>query len=185
MKRKRIIIVIVIAVVVSSAMFSFQVLKKKSTEGTIKLIADKADLYVRDFHLTEVGDPETTWDIRADSARYERDDKRVILERVTVAMTMSDGRVYRMKGDEGMFYTDSKDMMITGNVEIVSESGDRVTTDFIRYSDKEKKASTTDGVTLKNEYLTLRGVGLSVLLTEKQMTLLSKVDAVIDDQVLE
>jgi LPS export ABC transporter protein LptC len=186
MKRKRnIVIIVVIAVVISSALLSLLLMKEKETEGVIKLIADKADLYVRDFHLTEVGDPDNTWDIRAESARYARNDKVVILDGVAVAMTMSDGRVYRMKGDEGTFHTDSKDMMITGNVEIVSENGDRMTTDFIRYSDREKKASTTDMVTLKNDYLTLRGVGLTVLLKKKQVTLLSKVDAVIDNRVLE
>ena len=184
MNRKRIIVGLLIGVIVASVFFFFLKTKGKEETGVLKIIADKADLYVRNFHFTEVGDPDTTWNIKADSARYMKNENVAVLDNVTVEMTMSDGAVYYLKGDEGRFHTDTKDMIISGNVEIFSENGDHVTTDYITYSDAEKKASTSNMVTMKNNYMTLQGVGLSVLLNQSRLTLLSKVDALIDSRIL-
>ena len=185
MNRKRFIIGLLIGVIITSVLFFFLRVKEKEETGVLKVIADKADLYIRDFHFTEVGDPDTTWNIRADSARYMRNENVAVLEHVTVKMTRSDGAIYHLKGDEGQFHTDSKDMIISGNVQIFSENGDHVTTDYITYSDTEKKVSTRNVVTMKNNYITLRGVGLSILLKRNHLALLSKVDALIDRRILE
>jgi LPS export ABC transporter protein LptC len=184
MKRRRIIIGLLTGLIIITVLFIFLQAKDKNETGVLKVIADKADLYVRDFQFTEVGDPDTVWNIKADSARYMRNENIVVLDRVMVEMIRSDGTIYYLKGDEGRFHTDSKDMFISGNVEILSEHGDQVTTDYLMYSDAEKKASTDAMVTMKNDYVTLRGVGLTILMNRNHLVLLSEVDALIDSRVL-
>lgn len=185
MKKKRIIIGLLLGITITSLLLFFLTVKEKEKSGVLKIVADKADLYVRDFNFTEVGDPDSTWNIKADSARYMRNENVAVLEHVTVTMTASDGEVYYLKGDEGRFHTESKNMTISGNVEIYSEHGDHVSTDSITYSDAEKEVTTGNIVTMRNNYVTLQGVGLSLLLKQRHLALLSKVDAVIDSRILQ
>jgi len=180
MKRKGIIIGLLLIIIVS-ALFVHSGMKKKGTEGVLKILSDKADLYIRDFHYTEVGDPESTWEIDADSAKYEKKKNLALLENVRVKLVTSDGRTFLMTGTEGRFHTDSRNIDVYGNVEIISDNGDRFTTDYLNYSYSEKRVYTESRVTMENPRIRITGVGLSLLLKTKRLTLLSNVRALIND----
>ncbi|MBN2515308.1 MAG: LPS export ABC transporter periplasmic protein LptC [Deltaproteobacteria bacterium] len=179
MKRKGIILVFLIIVV--TVFIVYHGLEKKDGEGVLKIISDKADLYVRDFHYTEVGDGESTWVIDADSAQYIRKKNLALLKNVKVKFFTSDGKTFFMTGKEGQLYTDSRNMDLRGNVQIISDSGDRFVTECINYSYSEKKVYTQNPVTLENSQLKITGVGLTIMLTTKTISLLSDVSAFIND----
>jgi LPS export ABC transporter protein LptC len=180
MKKRTIIIAILIFVMVISALFVF-VVKKNKKEVVLKILSEKADLYVRDFHYTEVGDPESTWEINADSAKYVKKENLVFLENVRVKLITSDGRTFLMTGEEGRLNTDIKDISVKGNVVIFSDNGDRITTDYLNYSDSEKKVYTDSCVRMRTPRMKLKGVGLSISLKTKKLRLLSQVSAIISD----
>jgi LPS export ABC transporter protein LptC len=68
-------------------------------------------------------------------------------------------------------------MEVFGNVEIISEKGDRLTTDILRYSGREQRIYTDSAVKLENPRMQVKGVGLSISLVDKDVALLSKVKA--------
>ena len=179
MKKKKIIIGILIFLIVVSVLFIVGV--KKKEKAVLKILSDKVDLYVKDFHYTEVGDPDFTWEINADSAKFMKKEKLVLLENVRAKLVASDGAIYFMTGKEGRFRTDIKDIDISENVVIVSDNGDRFTTDYLKYSYSDKRIHTTSRVTMENSRIKLRGVGLSVSLDTKKLTILSNVSAHISD----
>ena len=180
MKRKGVIVGVLLIV----GVFVFLVCKgfeKNEGEGVLKIISDKADLYVKDFHYTEVGDGEATWVIDADSAQYIRKKNVALLKNVRITFFASDGKTFVMTGKEGQLYTDSRDIDMCGNVQVISDNGDRFMTECLNYSYSEKKVYTQNRVTMENPQLKISGVGLTIMLTTKTISLLSDVRAFIND----
>jgi len=111
---------------------------KAKEDVLLKIMSEKIDLQVRDVHYTEVGDPDSIWEINADTARYAKKEDLVFFDNVRVKLIMSDGRTFVMTGKTGRLHTDTKDMEVFGNVEVTSDKGDRFTTDHLNYSSSDK-----------------------------------------------
>jgi LPS export ABC transporter protein LptC len=176
-KRKTVIIVSILTVIASVAAVLAIGLLRSPEKALLKMMSDRVDLQVKNVHYTEVGDSGMTWEISADTARYQKKENLAFFEKVTVRLVMKDGRVFVMKGDRGRFNTQSRDMEIEGNVGIVSENGDRFATDRLTYRDAEKRVETDRPVVMENGSVRISGVGMIFSLDEKKVTLLSKVRA--------
>jgi LPS export ABC transporter protein LptC len=176
-KRKTVIIVAILTVIASVTAIIAIGLLRSPEKALLKIMSDRVDLQVKNVHYTEVGDSGMTWEIRADTARYQKKENLAFFDQVTVRLVMKDGRVFVMKGDQGRFNTQSRDMEIEGNVGIVSENGDRFATDRLTYRDAEKRVETDRPVVMENGSIRISGVGMIFSLDEKKVTLLSKVRA--------
>ncbi len=177
-KKKTIIITIVVAVVVSAVAVLFVLENYKSSKSPLlKIVPDNVDLVVKNINYTEVGDSGQKWEIKADSARYIKSENLAILDKVRVKLVMPDGKTLIMTGDNGKMNTDTKDMEIAGNVEVISDKGDRLTTTILKYSGSERRIYTEDAVKLENASMQVRGIGMSLSLKDNDVALLSKVKA--------
>jgi LPS export ABC transporter protein LptC len=176
-KRKTVLIVAILAVILSVAAIIAIGLFRSPEKVLLKVMSDRVDLQVKNVHYTEVGDAGMTWEIKADTARYQKKENLALFDKVTVRLVMKDGRVFVMNGDRGRFNTQSRDMEIEGNVGIVSERGDRFATDRLLYRDAGKQIETDRPVVMENGSIRISGVGMIFLLDEKKVTLLSQVRA--------
>jgi LPS export ABC transporter protein LptC len=140
-------------------------------------MSDRVDLQVKDVRYTEVGDSGMKWEITADTAWYRKKENLALFEKVKVRLVMKDGRVFVMNGDRGRLNTESRDMEIDGNVGIVSENGDRISTDRLLYRNAGKRIETDRPVVMENRSVRISGVGMILTLDEKKITLLSQVRA--------
>lgn len=152
---------------------------KNAESPALKIMPDNVDFQVKDVHFTEVGDTDTSWDIRADSARYMKKESMAVFEKVQITMIRRDGRKFTMSGDSGRVNTETKDAEIHGNVVLTSDRGDRITTDKVFYSGKEKKAYTEDEVVLTRPGLDLKGKGMVFYVDRQHVRLLSGVKALV------
>lgn len=178
LRKRTLIITIVIAVVVSVVTAVLIRKNNMSSQGKLlNIVSDNVDLQVKDVNYTDVGDSGLKWEVKADSANYVRSENIAILDKIRVKLVMSDGKTLVMTGDKGTLHTDTKDMEISGNVEVVSEKGDRLTTDILKYSGSEQRIYTEGAVEMKNSRMQVTGVGMSLSLADKDVTLLSKVKA--------
>ena len=84
-----------------------------------------------------------------------------------------------MTGKRGRLWTESKNMEIVGEVVIVSDQGDRITMEDLKYSERDKTLHTDSEVLLENAGTTLKGRGMKISLPHQRIELLSKVSAVI------
>jgi LPS export ABC transporter protein LptC len=151
---------------------------RRSPEKTLlKIMSDRVDLQVKNVHFTEVGSSGMTLEIKADTARYQKKENLALFDQITARLVTKDGRVFVMNGDKGRFNTESRDMEIEGNVGIVSENGDRFTTDRLLYRDAEKRIETDRPVVMESRRIRISGVGMIFLLDGKKVTLLSQVRA--------
>ena len=143
----------------------------------LKVMSDRVDLQVKDVRFTDVASSGMTWEVTADTARYLKNENLALLEQVKIRLVMKDGRVFVMKGDRGQFNTKSRDMNIEGKVSIVSEKGERFTTDRLQYLDAGKRIETDGPVVMENQSARISGVGMVLSLDEKKVSLLSNVRA--------
>jgi len=151
--------------------------RAEETQTGLKIIDDNVDLYIRDVHFTEVGDSGNRLEINADSATFHRKENLARFDRVRMKLILPDGKTYELTADRGQLRTDLKDVEIEGNVVILSNRGDRFTTDRLKYSDGEKKIHTEDPVTLSNQRFEMKGKGMVLLLKSEHVTIAGGIKA--------
>ena len=151
----------------------------KEEEGVLEVISERVDLQIKDFHYTEVGNPDLVWEIKADTARYIKKDDITLFENVEIRLVFSNGGIYTITGKKGSLHTDTKDMDIYGNVVAVSNSGDCFKTDSLSYTHSIRRIHTKDTVEMTRPGADIKGVGMTMSLKDKRATLLSNVSAVI------
>jgi len=175
--KKTLLIIVVLASVLAAVAIIMVSIPKDAGKEALKITSDYVDLQVRNVRFTEVGDSDMTLEITADMARYQKKEKLAFFEKLIVKLLLKDGRTFIMSGDRGRLNTDSKDMEIEGHVGIVSENGDRFTTDHLRYSNAGRMIETEGAVVMENKNIRVSGVGMTLSLEEKKVALLSQVRA--------
>lgn len=176
-RKTALIVAILMAVLALAAIIAGGALRKTPEKALLKILSERVDLEVKNVRYTEVGDSGMKWEIMAESARYQKKENLAFFEKVTVRLVMKDGSVFLLTGDRGRFQTVSRDMEIEGDVRIVSENGDRFTTDRIRYINKGKLIETDRPVVMENRSARISGVGMVFSLEGKKVSLLSQVRA--------
>jgi len=149
-------------------------------KNIIKILSDQVDLQIKDFIYTEVGEDNSKWEVKAESAKYIKKENLALFDRVKIKLTTSAGKVFIMTGDKGQMLTDKKDIQIKGNVVIVSDKGDRFSTDYLNFNDAEKKFYTDAPVTIENKKMKIKGTGLTLYINTGELTLSSMVKAKIN-----
>jgi LPS export ABC transporter protein LptC len=145
----------------------------------IKALQDTTDVQIKDFVYTEVGKNKSKWEVKADSAIYDKKQNLAVLEMVKIKLVTSNGKVFNMKADQGRINTDRKTIEIGGHVLIDSDDGDVFSTDYIKYDDAEKKFYTEAPVTMKNQRMKITGKGLVIYMNKGELNIPSMVKAII------
>jgi len=179
-KTKTISILLIIFVVITAAVLVIKNNIYDKPKNIIKILPDNVDLQIKDFIYTEVGEANSKWEVKADSAKYVKKENLALFDRVKIKLTTSEGKVFIMTGDKGQMLTDKKDIQIKGNVIIVSDKGDRFSTDYLNFSDAEKKFYTDAPVTIENKKMKIKGKGLTLYINTGELNLSSLVKAKIN-----
>jgi len=174
--------ILILIVFVLAAVIIFAILRV--TDGKkaniIKILPDEADVRIQDFFYTEVGQDNLRWEIKAKSAQYQKKRNLALFDQVQIKLTTQKGKVFIMTGDKGEMLTDKKDVEIKGHVVIVSDTGDRFSTDYLHYNDAQKQITTNAPVVMENKQMKIEGVGLSIFMDKGELTLSSEVKAKIN-----
>lgn len=174
---KIISISLITLVLIAAVIFTVvRVMGDKKT-NIIKILPDEADVRIQDFVFTEVGQDEIRWEVKAKSAQYQKKQNLALFDQVQITLTTKEGRVFVMTGDKGEMLTDKKDVEIKGHVVITSDTGDKFTTEYLRYSDAQKKIYTDAPVVMENKQMKIQGVGLSILTSKGELTVPADVKA--------
>ena len=171
------IVVVLIAILITAvAIIKINVNKPRNL---LKALPD-VDLKIKGFNYTEVGEANAKWQVKADVATYDKKQNLAVFDRVQIKLTTSDGKVFIMKGDKGLMFTDTKNIEIKDNVVIISDADDKFSTDHLSYNDAEKKFYTDAPVTMENKRMKITGVGLTLFMNTGELNLSSLVKAKIN-----
>lgn len=171
------IIILVLAAAVIFAIFKVGGEKKSNI---IKILPDEADVRIQDFIYTEVGQENIRWEVKAKTAQYKKKLNLALFDRVQIKLTTQEGKVFVMTGDEGRMQTDTKEVDLKGHVVITSDTDDKFSTDYLHYSDAQKKIYTDAPVMMENRQMKIQGVGLSIFMDKGELVLSSGVKAKIN-----
>lgn len=179
-KIKVIIITVMIILLVAAVIFAVIWAIGEKKANIIKILPNEADVRIQDFLYTEVGQNDIRWEVKAKSAQYQKKQNLAVFDQVQIKLTTKEGKIFVMTGDKGRMLTDKKDVEIKGHVVITSDTGDIVSTDYLRYDDTQKKIYTDAPVVMENKQMKIQGVGLSILMNKGELTLSSGVKAKIN-----
>ncbi len=182
-KRKSVILLGAMMIVLILSTGTYLAFKKGSSpEGSdvgLKIIPENVDIQLKDVHFTEVGDPDLTWEINADTAKFVKKDNLAFFDRVRIRLIRADGKTVTLTGNEGRLHTDTRDAEVTGSVVVVSNNGDVVETDRLYYSHADRRIFTDRKITLTNPRMVISGVGMSLTLADEKVSLQSGVKALV------
>jgi len=182
LSKKKTIILSGLVFVLAAAVIITVVIKNISDKpkNILKILPDHVDLQIKDFIYTEVGEANSKWEVKAQTAQYSKKQNLALFDQVQIKLTTAEKKMYVMTGDKGQMLTDKKDIEIKGNVIIVSDSGDRFTTDYLKYSDAEKKFYTDAPVIMENKRMKIKGIGFTLFMDTGELNLSSSVKAKIN-----
>ena len=181
LSKKTIIISSIVVVLIAILITAVAIIKiKVNKPGNLLKALPDVDLKIKGFNYTEVGEANAKWEVKADTATYNKKQNLAVFDRVQIKLTTSDGKVFIMKGDKGLMFTDTKNIEIKDNVVIISDAGDRFSTDHLSYNDAEKKFYTDAPVTMENKRMKITGVGLTLFMNNGELNLSSLVKAKIN-----
>ena len=169
-----IVIACVVVVIIVAVIFK---IKDARTKDLLKALPEQIDLQIKGFVYTEVGEGDSQWEMKADTATYYRKKNLALFDRVQIKINMSDGKSFILTADKGEMFTDTKDVKIIGNVVITSDTGDKFHTDYLNYNEEERKFFTDAPVTMENKFMKIKGVGLTLFIKKGQLKLSSMVKA--------
>ncbi|HPX81045.1 MAG TPA: LPS export ABC transporter periplasmic protein LptC [Syntrophales bacterium] len=177
MKKTLPVITAVLVLMAASILFYLWEQGRKEADKALKILPDHVDMQVRDVLYTDVSADGAKWEIRAKTVTYGRQDNLAVFDQVAVMMIMTDGRTYRLTAEEGRYWTATKDMEVKGDVLVISDQGDHITTDKLNYTEKDKLLHTDAPVMLENEKIILRGKGMRLYTKTRRIELLSQIKA--------
>lgn len=169
-----IVIACVVVVIIVAVIFK---IKDTRSKDLLKALPEQIDLQIKGFVYTEVGEGDSQWEMKADTATYYRKKNLALFDRVQIKINMPDGKSFIMTADKGQMSTDTKDVEIKGNVVITSDTGDKFHTNYLNYNEEERKFFTNAPVTMENKRMKIKGVGLTLFIKKGQLKLSSMVKA--------
>ncbi|MEK6776105.1 MAG: LPS export ABC transporter periplasmic protein LptC [bacterium] len=95
---------------------------RKKGDGT-QASKNRADLSIQKFHFTERGSGEQKWEIWAERAERFLDRSQVHMDQVRVEYPMSEGGWVHLSGLLGDYFEKEKRVELSGNVQVVTDSG--------------------------------------------------------------
>ena len=168
-------VLIVVAIVIMAGL--------NKPQNMLKALQESVDLEIKGFVYTEVGKANMKWEVRAETAFYDRKQNLAVLDQVQMKLTTADGKIFEMSADHGQMHTEKKDIEIKGNVVILSDAGDRFSTEHIYYSDVQKKFYTDAPVTIENGRMKITGKGMALLMNKGELNISSNVKATINGAI--
>lgn len=70
-------------------------------QNLLKALQNSVDLQIKGFVYTEVGEANARWEVKAETATYDKKQELALFDKVQIKLTTSDGKVFVMTADKG------------------------------------------------------------------------------------
>ncbi len=176
-----------VCTVLATVAITYINLKKKDNSSNISskeasFPNNDADMTMDNFHFTQTGKGKIDWEVKSGKARLFKKENKAVLENVEAVFTTSQGIRLELKGDEGLFNTESHDVFIrkkNHEIKIISSNGYTMTTDSLSWDNKKRVVATDDFVLIEGKDLRIKGKGFRINAVSQELEVLSDVEAVI------
>ena len=139
-------------------------------------VTTKADYRIKEVSLQEEMKDGVSWQLQADQAEtFEQADKTV-LRKVRIQIQEPE-RSWSVTGDEGEMIQATKDVVLKGNVVLVSSEGMRLETTRLRWDADTRRAWTDDPVTVYQKGTMVQGKGLDARVGDRHTRIKGRIQA--------
>jgi LPS export ABC transporter protein LptC len=143
-----------------------------------KEAAENPDITLDNIHYVETKGTRKEWELRAKSGRHFRENDYTTLDDLAVTFFAEGGRTITLRGGKGSM-KGRKEIEVWENVVITSSDGYRVVTNSLHYDAQRQQIFNEDPVLLEGKGVRVKGVGIVVDLRTKKLSILRKVETVI------
>lgn len=121
----------------------------------------RPDMRIKNFSSVNYMHGSISWELKAEKSSYYFDENRSIAEDVLLHYYKDEAVSAVVNSDQAIIYTDSNDIDLIGNVDILSTAGNRLLTSRIKWNSRDKYLDTDDPVTIiRRNGDIIKGTGL-------------------------
>ncbi|HKZ06756.1 MAG TPA: LPS export ABC transporter periplasmic protein LptC [Methylomirabilota bacterium] len=139
-------------------------------------VATKADYRIKEISLQEEMKDGVRWELQADQAETYEQAGKTVLRKVRIKIQEPE-RSWSVTGDEGEMIQATKDVVLKGNVVLVSSEGMRLETTRLRWDAGNRRAWTDDPVTVYQKGTMVTGKGLDARVGDRHTEIKGRVQA--------
>ena len=122
---------------------------------------EEAALETKGIHHKIMEKGKKNWELRSESARQYKEEKRVELEPVElIAYDEEEKVILKLKAKRGKLDLNTENVEVEGEVMITSSQGVEVATERLRWIAKEKKVITDEEIEISKDNILITGKGL-------------------------
>lgn len=155
----------------------------KEPDALLSALPGGQDLRLNHIHHVATRDGFTEWVLDADSAQYQKAEHKTVIKDVSATFFLKDGRTVRLVGRDGVLFTDSRDIEVSGDVVVTSDQYE-LKTDKLHYDHKTRAISTDTWISVRGEVVRLTGQGMIFSFDTEQILVKGGVEAVIENRML-
>lgn len=135
-----------------------------------------ADYRIKEVHLREEAKRGTRWQLDAEQAEVYEQAGRTMMRKVRIVIE-DPTRMVTVRSDEGEIAQATRDVVLRGNVVLVSSDGLRLETAQLHWNAKEERAWTDAPVTLYRGTVVVKGQGLDARIAEEMTAVKGRIRA--------
>jgi LPS export ABC transporter protein LptC len=121
----------------------------------------RPDMIVENYNTTSYKEGKLVWHLEAKKALYYYDERKSIAENIELHYYKNNKVSAIVKADSAVLFTESKDIDLIGNVDMISTTGNRLLTTKIRWNNKNGYLDTDEPVKiLRKNGDKIEGLGL-------------------------
>ena len=121
----------------------------------------RPDMRVENFTTSSYQDGMLIWELKAKESSYYYNENRSIAEDIVLNYYDNDKISAVVRSDKAIIDTDSRDIDLIGNVDMLSTSGSRLLTQRIKWNNRDKLLDTDEPIKiLKKNGDLITGIGL-------------------------
>jgi len=143
--------------------------------GKSRFPLPKADMVLAKVRFVDTHGGRPNWVIESDTARLFKEKNRAHFEGVHLTFYAQDGRVMHLDSRQGELDTETRDMLVSGDVQGRSSDGLEFFTSTLNYYDKRREIKTHAPVKIVAPNFQTQGVGMVVDLRQERVRLLNQV----------
>ena len=148
---------------------------ERSAKEKTRFALPAADMVLDDVRFTDTEGGRPNWVIESDTATLFKEKNKAHFKGVRLTFSSADGRLMHLESQEGELDTETRNMILRGDIRGRSSDGLQFFTSSLNYFDARREIETRAPVRIVAPNFATEGVGMVVDLKKERVRLLNQV----------
>ncbi len=157
--------------------------RDKQPDDSVSVLPAGKDISLSYIHHVATRDGVKEWILDADSAQYVKAQGKTVMTNVSVTFFLDNGNTVHLASREGVLFTDTRNMEVSGDVQVRSGQYE-LKTDKLFYDHKARSVSTDTPIVVKGKVVRLSGHSMTFCLNTQRALVQGAVKAVFENWTL-